>query len=244
MITFSTDSIPGLRQIRHSDGTIVWELTIHFRGARQTRRYTTLQGAIDVYREEKLRQAFIHWQPLSSAEHHAFSQLLNRHPSLRSALTPLLKAASAAHGSPQALPHPKKPPANQRGLPANQSQKGIGGPIDPDILFHDYARRWFQANQSTWAPSTQDIVRSVCTTHLNPVFGTTLVRNISSQMIEDWLREQLKKYSLALCQNMRKPLASIFYAAIADGLITANPATDPRCMLPTRATRQRLRTSQ
>lgn len=244
MITFTTTNIPGLTKCVRSDGTPVWKLTIQFQADRTMSSHATLEDAIEHYRHEKLRQVFLQWPPFTEAELQAFPALLSRHPALREVLKPVLLAALAAREPAKNLNQPTKPASHQQGLPANQRQKGTGGPVDPDILFAAYARRWFEANQAAWTASTQDINRSLCTKHLNPVFGTQRLRDISATMIEDWLRKQLEQYSLNLCRNMRTVLTSILYAAKVDGLITTNPATDPGCMLPTHATRQRLRTTQ
>ncbi len=240
MITFTTRNIPGLSKTIRSDGTPVWKLMIQFRGRRWMKSHMTLEDAIQYYREEKLRQTFLKWPPFTEAELQVFTDLLNRQPDLRSVLSPILAAALAAYEPTESLSSPGRSASHQRGLPKNQRQKGTGGQVDPDILFHTYARRWFEANRTAWTTSTQDATRSLCTKHLNPVFGGHRLCDITANMVEHWLRDQLKSYSLALCQNMRKALASIFYAAIADGVVSANPVTDPRCMLPTYTTRQRL----
>jgi hypothetical protein len=243
MITFTTASIPGLKKLVRSDRSPVWVLTIEFQGRRQTHRHNSLEEAINRYRLEKLRQAFLQWPPFTAAEHRALLATQHKHAVLIPVLEPMLQAALAAHEATEERPRNLRPACHQNGLPANQDQKGTGGQVESDILFHAYARRWFETSKAGWSQSTQDATRSLCTQHLNPAFGSHRLRDITVEWVERWLQKQLKTYSLSLCQNMRKTLASIFYAAKADGLVTANPVTDPRCMLPTHTTRQRLTSS-
>lgn len=243
MITFTTTNIPGLTKLVRSDGSPVWVLTIQFKGRRQTLRHNSLEEAVSRYRLEKLRQAFLQWPPFTAPEQRALLAVQHKYAVLLPVLEPMLQAALAAHEPTGDLLRPIKPASHQQGLPANQGQKGTGSQVESDILFHAYARRWFETSKTGWSQSTQDATRSLCTQHLNPAFGTHRLCDITVERVERWLQEQLKTYSLSLCQNMRKTLASIFYAAKVDGLVTANPVTDPRCMLPTHTTRQRLTSS-
>ncbi len=243
MITRNSSTIPGLTKIVLSDGTARWQLTTYVRGHRHTRRHQSLEEAVHRYQTEQIGQALLEWPPFSDAEQRALLGLRKKVGHLIPLLSPLLQAVGPTHGSALHSSRGRKPPTHQQGLPANQCQTGTGGNVDPHILFHAYARRWFETSKSRWSQDSQDIQRSLCTRHLNPAFGHHQMRNITVEMVATWLTDQLEHYSLVQCRHMRTALASICYAAMADGLITTNPATDPRCMLPTETTRQRLLTT-
>ena len=144
--------------------------------------------------------------PMKHRPHKSGSQ----HSVLIPVLEPMLQAALATHEATEERPRSLRPACHQRGLPANQNQKETGGQVESDILFHAYARRWFETSKAGWSQSSQDVNRSLCTRHLNPAFGTYRLCDISVELVERWLQKQLKTYSLCLCRNMRTALASIF----------------------------------
>ena len=240
MITNNMQQIPGLVKTLCSDGTPTWRLTIHFQGRRTTRRHESLEAAMAHYRFEKLRQALLQWPPFTAAEQQALVALQHQQAALVPILGPLVEAVLSANGPAITRTRRRQLASHQHGLLANQSQQGTGGTAHRQILFSAYARCWFDVAKQHWSTDSQSITRSLCTKHLIPAFGTYRMCDITVTMVEAWLHQQLTRYSLAQCQNMRKALTSIFYAAVKDGLVPSNPVTNPRCMLPTGATLQRL----
>lgn len=226
--------IRGIRQVFLKNGEPRWILALTHKQDAKYRRFSSLQDAEDYYREVQVQRALAAFPPLTDEEVEEL-RTLQKEPLLRPVVDLLINCWMFAPRLEPKLNQRQGTLTFQSGRPQHQSQTPTGPPPDPSITFADYAYRWFLASTDRWSPATQEIVRSLCTTHLVPIFGPTQVRDVTTEMIAEWLQGQLNQYSLQHCCHMRTQLVSILYAAVADGLITNNPAMGPGCMLPFKA---------
>lgn len=55
-----------------------------------------------------------------------------------------------------------------------------------NLLFSEYAERWFSLNEGTWKPRTRQTYRQRLDTKLLPVFGNTRLADITPTMVNTW----------------------------------------------------------
>lgn len=115
-------------------------------------------------------------------------------------------------------------------------QKPLGAELKMDppptknILFVDYAYRWFLARKDLWAKRTLYEYRSGVSRFLNLAFPTVPVHAIDDQAIMSL--EALmasNKITLPRRAKIRRALAKILHSSITDGLRQRHPATYEWC---------------
>lgn len=226
--------IRGIRKVFLKNGDPRWLLALTHNHDVSYRRFSSLQDAEDYYLKAQVQRALAAFPSLTDDQVQELAAL-QKEALLKPVVDILLNSWTLAQRLKPKRKRRQGTGAFQSGRPQHQSQKPTGPPPDPEITFADYAYRWFLAARDGWSSDTQEIVRSLCTKHLLPAFGPTPVRDLTSEIIAEWLQGQLNQYSLQHCCHMRTQLVSILYAAVADKLITSNPATGPGCMLPFKA---------
>jgi len=112
----------------------------------------------------------------------------------------------------------------QRFVREVETSKERGQFIDPNSgkqLFGAYAHQWFDT-QSHYAPATREAMEQRFSCHIEPVLGDVPLRAILPSTIAGWLA------GLPLADGTRRVclahVSTILEAALADNLITSNPA--------------------
>jgi len=115
-------------------------------------------------------------------------------------------------------------------------QKPLGAELrmDPappaDILFVDYAYRWYQARKDLWAVWTLYEYRSAVSRFVNKVLETVPVIAINESHLKT-LDAMLASHKITLKRRIkiRRALAKILHSTIVDGLRTSHPASYAWC---------------
>ncbi|MDP3092831.1 MAG: hypothetical protein Q8N04_19320 [Nitrospira sp.] len=99
-----------------------------------------------------------------------------------------------------------------------------------DILFVDYAYRWYQARKELWAAWTLYEYRSAVRRFLNPVLETVPVIAVSEGHLKT-LDAMLASHKVTQKRRtkIRRALAKILHSTIVDGLRTSHPASYAWC---------------
>ena len=100
----------------------------------------------------------------------------------------------------------------------------------PDILFGDYAFRWYEARHELWAPATLAENRSLVGRYLNKVVEDVEVRAITHSHLTA-LEALMAKENLSDLRRskVRRLLIKILSSAVLDGLQPSNPASYGWC---------------
>jgi integrase len=80
----------------------------------------------------------------------------------------------------------------------------------------------------SWKESTAGTSEQIIQTHLVPELGKTLLQSLRREELQDLLERKARKVSASVVSHMRWFLSGIFKLALADGLVSSNPAAELR----------------
>jgi integrase len=105
--------------------------------------------------------------------------------------------------------------------------------VDPragQVTLAAFAERWLEAQ--TFDVSTREAVASRLRVHIVPHLGSTELRNIRPSTVQAWIRGRQEECAPSYVRVLLANLSSILGAALADGLIAANPCASPSVKAP------------
>ncbi len=114
---------------------------------------------------------------------------------------------------------------------------GADGKIVP--TFSDAAEKWFETRETNCKPSTIENYRYLLDNHVLPAFGPMRLDEITRGDIEEFVSG--KKRAGMAPRSIRLMLAAmrpVFKRAIKDGILTANPASEPAELIKTGGKRE------
>lgn len=116
----------------------------------------------------------------------------------------------------------------ERHLATVEADKLRGTYVDPDRgneLFRARAEAW-QRDQVQHAPSTADTVASDLKNHILPHFGDRKIGKIRRSTVQAWATERSAVLAPRTLHRVYGYLATIFRAAVVDGIITTTPCVN------------------
>jgi len=114
-----------------------------------------------------------------------------------------------------------------------EADKLRGTYIDPRAgtrPFGDFAGEWLAAQ--TFDPSTRQAVGIRLRVHILPTFGNLPLSSIRPSTVQAWLRGRQKECAPSTVKVLLANLSAILNAAVADGLLTANPCASSAVRAP------------
>lgn len=220
----------GIYTRTHADGSQVFSAVLTKRGQHFDRRFPSLEEACRFRREDKLKDALWQFPPLTGKERRALEDIRRRDPLVAPVIDSLLRCSPGSGQPPlgttaRATRNISDPPGRAH------SQRPMDPPPDPDVLMHDYARRWFETNTWRWSARAAAQLRSLLLSHLMPDWRARPVRTVTDAFeLRSWF-ETLAKEGLSPVhlKNIRAVFVMLLHAAQTDGLIPANPFSHPSC---------------
>ncbi len=98
--------------------------------------------------------------------------------------------------------------------------------VDPKIKVREYAKRWLDRISASTKPRTTESYAQCLRLYIVPAFGNKPVRSLSRGQIISFLSAKLRDgLSRNTVRIIHATLRGMIYAAIDDGIITANPAS-------------------